>query len=146
MTHICERWAQTRTDGLQYAFFNGAGYESWENIWGMWNGFTPRFFKYPILLHFEIDRHDSAFIERIEFNYLSKLVFFKKKKKSSSIKVKCKQEIRALEKPVYSKGWISFEKNLNYFKKIWQLLPRRQSMDPTRSCCPFTFKIKNICQ
>ena len=42
MTHICERWAQDRTDGLQYAYFNGAGYESWENIWGMWNGFTPR--------------------------------------------------------------------------------------------------------
>ena len=42
MTHICERWAQDRTDGLQYAFFNGAGYESWENIWGMWNQFTPR--------------------------------------------------------------------------------------------------------
>jgi hypothetical protein len=45
--------------------------------------------------------------------------------KNSSIKVKCKQEIRVLEKPVYSKGWISFEKNFNYFKKIWQILPRR---------------------
>ena len=42
LTHICERWAQDRTDGLQYAYFNGAGYESWENIWGIWNGFTPR--------------------------------------------------------------------------------------------------------
>ena len=42
LTHICERWATDRTDGLQYAFFNGAGYESWENIWGIWNQFTPR--------------------------------------------------------------------------------------------------------
>src|SRR2546430_5418889 len=26
----------------QYAFFNGVGYESWENIWGIWNQITPR--------------------------------------------------------------------------------------------------------
>ncbi len=31
-----------RTDGLQSAYFNGVGYESWENVWGIWNGFTPR--------------------------------------------------------------------------------------------------------
>ena len=30
------------TDGLQSAFFNGVGYESWENVWGIWNQFTPR--------------------------------------------------------------------------------------------------------
>ena len=24
------------------AFFNGIGYESWENVWGIWNGITPR--------------------------------------------------------------------------------------------------------
>jgi hypothetical protein len=29
-------------DLLQYAFFNGVGYESWENIWGIWNQITPR--------------------------------------------------------------------------------------------------------
>ena len=40
--HICERWATDRTDGLQYAFFNGAGYESWENVWGIFNQFTER--------------------------------------------------------------------------------------------------------
>jgi len=27
---------------LQFAFFNGVGWESWENIWGIWNGITPR--------------------------------------------------------------------------------------------------------
>jgi formylglycine-generating enzyme required for sulfatase activity len=42
MVNVCERWAHDRTDGIQSAFFNGAGYESWENIWGIWNQFTPR--------------------------------------------------------------------------------------------------------
>ena len=42
LIHVCERWATIRTDGLQYAFFNGAGYESWENVWGIFNQFTPR--------------------------------------------------------------------------------------------------------
>src|SRR5262249_26964044 len=31
-----------KTDNLQFAFFNGIGCESWENIWGIWNGITPR--------------------------------------------------------------------------------------------------------
>ena len=42
MVHLCERWARDRTDGLQSAFFNGVGYESWENVWGIWNQVTPR--------------------------------------------------------------------------------------------------------
>jgi formylglycine-generating enzyme required for sulfatase activity len=42
MVHVCDRWNKTKTDNLQYAFFNGAGWESWENIWGIWNGITPR--------------------------------------------------------------------------------------------------------
>ena len=42
IVHICERWATDRTDGLQYAFFNGMGYESWENVWGVFNQITPR--------------------------------------------------------------------------------------------------------
>ncbi len=42
MVNIVNRWAHDRTDDLQQAFFNGAGYVSWENIWGIWNGFTPR--------------------------------------------------------------------------------------------------------
>lgn len=42
MVNVCERWARDRTDGLQSAFFNGVGYESWENVWSIWNQFTPR--------------------------------------------------------------------------------------------------------
>lgn len=42
MTHVCDRWAHDRTDMLQYAFFNGSGYQSWENVWGIWNGMTER--------------------------------------------------------------------------------------------------------
>ena len=42
LTHICERWAMDRTDGIQYAFFNGMGYETWENVWGIWNQLTDR--------------------------------------------------------------------------------------------------------
>ena len=37
MVNICRRWARDKTDDLQHAFFNGVGYESWENIWGIWN-------------------------------------------------------------------------------------------------------------
>jgi iron(II)-dependent oxidoreductase len=42
LVQICDRWARDKTDNLQFAFFNGLGYESWENIWGIWNQITPR--------------------------------------------------------------------------------------------------------
>jgi len=42
MVHISDRWNRNKTDDLQYAFFNGEGWESWENIWGIWNGITAR--------------------------------------------------------------------------------------------------------
>ena len=42
MVNISDRWARDKTDDLQFAFFNGVGWESWENIWGIWNGITPR--------------------------------------------------------------------------------------------------------
>lgn len=42
MVHICDRWAHDHQDDLQSAFFNGIGFESWENIWGIWNQMTPR--------------------------------------------------------------------------------------------------------
>ncbi len=42
MVNISHRWNRDKTDDLQFAFFNGAGWESWENIWGIWNGITPR--------------------------------------------------------------------------------------------------------
>ena len=40
--HIQGRWDRTKVDDLQYAFFNGEGWESWENVWGIWNGLTAR--------------------------------------------------------------------------------------------------------
>lgn len=42
LVHVCDRWARDKTDNLQYAFFNGVGYESWENIWGIWNQIDDR--------------------------------------------------------------------------------------------------------
>jgi formylglycine-generating enzyme required for sulfatase activity len=42
MVNISDRWNRSKTNNLQYAFFNGEGWESWENIWGIWNGVTPR--------------------------------------------------------------------------------------------------------
>merc|ERR1719353_2853260 len=33
--------ANSKTNNLQMAWFNGDGYESWENVWGTWNGITP---------------------------------------------------------------------------------------------------------
>jgi len=42
MLNVCDRWNHSKVDNLQYAFFNGVGYETWENIWGIWNQITPR--------------------------------------------------------------------------------------------------------
>jgi iron(II)-dependent oxidoreductase len=41
MVNISDRWNRSKTDDLQFAFFNGEGWESWENIWGIWNGISP---------------------------------------------------------------------------------------------------------
>ena len=38
---VAERWSRDKTDVFQTAFFNGIGVESWENIFGFWNGLTP---------------------------------------------------------------------------------------------------------
>jgi len=40
--NIQGRWNRDKTNDLQFAFFNGEGWESWENVWGIWNGITPR--------------------------------------------------------------------------------------------------------
>jgi formylglycine-generating enzyme required for sulfatase activity len=40
--NIQGRWNRDKTDDLQFAFFNGEGWESWENVWGIWNGVTAR--------------------------------------------------------------------------------------------------------
>lgn len=42
MVNVCDRWNRDKTNNLQAAFFNGVGYEPWENIWGIWNGITER--------------------------------------------------------------------------------------------------------
>ena len=42
LVHLCNRFEWNRTDSLHTAFFNGIGYETWENIWGMFNKVTPR--------------------------------------------------------------------------------------------------------
>ncbi|MDV6330818.1 formylglycine-generating enzyme family protein [Asticcacaulis sp. 201] len=42
MVHVNDRWAHTHGDLLQSAFFNGTGYESWENVWGIWNQLPDR--------------------------------------------------------------------------------------------------------
>jgi iron(II)-dependent oxidoreductase len=42
MTNISDRWQRDKNGDLQYAFFNGVGVETWENIWSIWNGLTPR--------------------------------------------------------------------------------------------------------
>ena len=39
---IENRWSRDRNNDLQHAFFNGIGYNAWENIWGIWNQLTPR--------------------------------------------------------------------------------------------------------
>jgi len=42
MVNISDRWNTDKTSDLQFAFFNGVGWESWENVWGIWNGINPR--------------------------------------------------------------------------------------------------------
>ena len=42
MVNISDRWNLDKTSDLQFAFFNGIGWESWENVWGIWIGITPR--------------------------------------------------------------------------------------------------------
>lgn len=41
-TNICNRWETNHTSDLQQAWFNGIGFVSWENVWGIWNGLTDR--------------------------------------------------------------------------------------------------------
>ena len=42
LSNVENRWARDRTDDFHYIFFNGHGYNAWENVWGIWNQFTPR--------------------------------------------------------------------------------------------------------
>jgi formylglycine-generating enzyme required for sulfatase activity len=42
MINYENRWGRERSNDLQTIFFNGVGYNAWENVWGIWNGLTPR--------------------------------------------------------------------------------------------------------
>ena len=42
MINLENRWGRERTADLQYCWFNGVGYNAWENVWGIWNGLTER--------------------------------------------------------------------------------------------------------
>ncbi|WP_235537794.1 SUMF1/EgtB/PvdO family nonheme iron enzyme [Pelomonas sp. Root1217] len=42
MINLENRWSRDRNNDFQYCFFNGVGYNAWENVWGIWNGFTDR--------------------------------------------------------------------------------------------------------
>ena len=42
MINLENRWGRDRKDDLHFIFFNGVGYNAWENVWGIWNQFTDR--------------------------------------------------------------------------------------------------------
>ena len=42
MLNLENRWCRDRKDDLHFVFFNGVGYNAWENVWGIWNQFTDR--------------------------------------------------------------------------------------------------------
>ena len=43
LTTVCERYAKNKTDDLQLAYLDdGLSYVAWEDVWGAWNGLTPR--------------------------------------------------------------------------------------------------------
>ena len=42
LTQVCDRWSRDKTNLFQLAWFNGDGVETWQNIWGIWQGITAR--------------------------------------------------------------------------------------------------------
>ena len=42
MVHLTDRWSQSKAAMAGSSWFNGVGLNSWENVWGVWNGLTPR--------------------------------------------------------------------------------------------------------
>ena len=41
MVNVTDRFTRDKTDSLQHTFFNGQGYATLENLWGLWYGMTP---------------------------------------------------------------------------------------------------------
>lgn len=42
MINVENRWGRNRSNDLHYCWFNGIGYNAWENVWGIWNALTER--------------------------------------------------------------------------------------------------------
>ena len=42
ITNICNRWQRYHINDLQQTWFNGVGFESWENVWGIYNQLSQR--------------------------------------------------------------------------------------------------------
>ena len=42
MVEVTDRYALSKINSLQHAFFNGEGYALLENLWGYWDGIAPR--------------------------------------------------------------------------------------------------------
>ncbi len=42
MVEVTDRYPAIKANSLQHAFFNGQGVAILENLWGFWNGFSPR--------------------------------------------------------------------------------------------------------
>ena len=42
MNHQVHRWFKNKTMDVLFSLFNGVGYVSWENIFGIWNGITSK--------------------------------------------------------------------------------------------------------
>ncbi len=42
MVEVTDRYALSKANSLQHAFFNGEGYAILENLWGYWDGMSPR--------------------------------------------------------------------------------------------------------
>jgi formylglycine-generating enzyme required for sulfatase activity len=42
MVEVTDRYALVKINSLQHAFFNGEGYSVLENLWGYWDGISPR--------------------------------------------------------------------------------------------------------
>jgi iron(II)-dependent oxidoreductase len=59
--NVTDRFTRDKTDSLQHAFFNGAGYATLENLWGFWYPMTPH--DAEALLRFT--RIERAFAENL---------------------------------------------------------------------------------
>ena len=63
LVNVCDRWNKNKTDNLQAAWFNGVGYETWENVWGTWNGITPRD---ALRGHWHVRKEEGWFAAEVE--------------------------------------------------------------------------------